>query len=364
MTPVTRDPLDVPIEEKVALLLRRERSGAEGPRLRFVNSGCSCCARSRRTSTPKARDVTQTFIRVGPSFIGDRRRRRRFPELHRGARAARSRLGVHHSRSTCRATPSEWASARGREARREVGRGRAATISFSIRRISGSRSTSRSVIRPSSIARWATRRTTRARASSRRRRRCIGKLKYGPDFMNIQGDRTQEGSLARVRVGRRRRRRRQVAASSRRASSRTTRRRASRRRGSRSSPASRKSHGCSFADSWDERAVPAHAERLAPARREGHRARRHRRGDRPRHRRSRIAARGRSITSATTSSSPARCSTRCKSGKIAGMLKDVAYQANTPVFWNSHGHDRRQELLLARRLVRRRQGRAVADRTR
>ena len=29
-TPVTRDPLDVPIEEKVALLLRGERSGAQG----------------------------------------------------------------------------------------------------------------------------------------------------------------------------------------------------------------------------------------------------------------------------------------------------------------------------------------------
>ena len=26
----------------------------------------------------------------------------------------------------------------------------------------------------------------------------IGKLKYGPEFMNIQADRTQEGSLARV----------------------------------------------------------------------------------------------------------------------------------------------------------------------
>ena len=24
------------------------------------------------------------------------------------------------------------------------------------------------------------------------------------------------------------------------------------------------------------------------------------------------------------------------------MLKDVAYQANTPEFWNSHGHDRRE----------------------
>ena len=40
----------------------------------------------------------------------------------------------------------------------------------------------------------------------------IGKLNYGPALMNIQADRTQEGSLARVRVGRRRRARRPVAA--------------------------------------------------------------------------------------------------------------------------------------------------------
>ena len=39
----------------------------------------------------------------------------------------------------------------------------------------------------------------------------IGKFKYGPEFMNIQADRTQEGSLSRVAVGRRRRARRQVA---------------------------------------------------------------------------------------------------------------------------------------------------------
>ena len=50
---------------------------------------------------------------------------------------------------------------------------------------------------------------------------------------------------------------------------------------------------------------------------------------------SRTAARGRSTISATTSSSRDRSYYEVRNGKIAGMLRDVAYQSNTPVFWNS-----------------------------
>ena len=46
------------------------------------------------------------------------------------------------------------------------------------------------------------------------------------------------------------------------------------------------------------------------------------------------------------------------SGKIVGMLKDVAYQANTPEFWNSLDMIGGKSIVLARRLLRRRQGRA------
>ena len=46
-----------------------------------------------------------------------------------------------------------------------------------------------------------------------------------------------------------------------------------------------------------------------------------------------------------------------KGGKITGMLKDVAYQANTPVFWNCDGHDRRaKSSYWLGGIVRRRQG--------
>ena len=39
MTPVTRDPIDVPIEEKVALLFATNEAALKVPGVRFVNSG-------------------------------------------------------------------------------------------------------------------------------------------------------------------------------------------------------------------------------------------------------------------------------------------------------------------------------------
>src|SRR5438105_4817935 len=38
-TPITRDPIDVPIEEKVALLLAANEAALKVPKLRFANSG-------------------------------------------------------------------------------------------------------------------------------------------------------------------------------------------------------------------------------------------------------------------------------------------------------------------------------------
>ena len=48
-----------------------------------------------------------------------------------------------------------------------------------------------------------------------------------------------------------------------------------------------------------------------------------------------------------------------RNGKIVGMLRDVAYQSNTPVFWNSMDMIGGQVVVLAGRLVQRRQGRAA-----
>ena len=50
-----------------------------------------------------------------------------------------------------------------------------------------------------------------------------------------------------------------------------------------------------------------------------------------------------------------------RNGKIAGMLRDVAYQANTPVFWNSMDMIGGKSSVLARGCLQRRQGRAEPD---
>ena len=77
--------------------LRGERSGAQGARaFASCTSGLQLLRESQDVrATPKARETTQTFVRVGPSFsataVGDRRLR----AVHRRARAARRRLGVH-----------------------------------------------------------------------------------------------------------------------------------------------------------------------------------------------------------------------------------------------------------------------------
>ena len=52
----------------------KPRSRCQG--VRFVQlRRCSCCARSRRCVTSEGTNVTQTFIRVGPTFYGDGDRR-------------------------------------------------------------------------------------------------------------------------------------------------------------------------------------------------------------------------------------------------------------------------------------------------
>jgi len=74
-TPVTRDPIDVPIEEKVALLLSANEAAMKVPKVRFAQSGLQLLREEKTLATTDGTLVTQTFIRVGPSFtvtaIGD-----------------------------------------------------------------------------------------------------------------------------------------------------------------------------------------------------------------------------------------------------------------------------------------------------
>ena len=75
MTPIQRDPLDVPLEEKVALLLAANEAALKVDGVRFVNSGLALLREIKTLVTSEGTNVTQTFIRVGPEFsataIGD-----------------------------------------------------------------------------------------------------------------------------------------------------------------------------------------------------------------------------------------------------------------------------------------------------
>jgi len=161
----------------------------------------------------------------------------------------------------------------------------------------------------------------------------IGKLKYGPEFMNIQGDRTQEGSLARVAWDD------EGVAADRWLiiekgmfkDYQTTREQSA---WIAKLTGVNKSHGCSFADSWssvqfqrmpnvsllpNEKAVSlddiiAATDRGIIIRNRGSWSIDHQRYN--------FQFSGQTFH-------------EIRGGKVVGMLKDVAYQANTPQFWNS-----------------------------
>jgi TldD protein len=67
-TPITRDPVDVAIEDKVALLLAANEAALKVPNIRFVNSGLQLLREEKTLATTDGTLVTQTFVRVGPQF--------------------------------------------------------------------------------------------------------------------------------------------------------------------------------------------------------------------------------------------------------------------------------------------------------
>ena len=131
------------------------------------------------------------------ALSGHRDRTRRFPDARQRDRADAARLGVR-ARAGPRRQRRPVGIRGGAEALGQTSRTPGATISSCTRRTSGSRSTSRSGTPRSWTGRWATRRTTRARASSPRRSACSARCKYGPEFMNVRGDRSEPGACATI----------------------------------------------------------------------------------------------------------------------------------------------------------------------
>jgi TldD protein len=331
MTPVTRDPLEVTIEDKVAMLFATNEAALRVPGIRFVSSGLQLLREIKTYANSEGTETTQTFIRVGPSFSATAVNSKGFQsyteELPPAGRGWEYVTGLDMPGNA-----AKWAQ-------------------FAVEKL-GARSVDAGrydlILTPENL--WLTIHESIGHPTELDRamgyeanyagtsfvappEKVINKLRYGSDLLNIQGDRTQEGSLSRVAwddEG--------VAADKWLIIEKgifkdyqTTREQAA---WTSALTGNNKSHGCSFADSWDSvqfQRMPNVS--LLPAEKEISLD-------------DIVAATDRGIVIKNTGSwsidhqrynfqFSGQVFYEVKGGKITGMLKDVAYQANTPVFWKS-----------------------------
>jgi len=331
MTPIQRDPLEVPLEEKVALLLATNEAALKVNGVRFVTSGLALLREHKTLVTSEGTNVTQTFIRVGPQFsataVGDADFQSYQEEI-----APRGMGWEYIDSLQMPANAERWASL-------AVEKLKAKSVEAGQWDL---------ILEPTNL--WLTIHESIGHATELDRalgqeanyagttfaappEKMIGQFKYGPPFMNIQADRTQEGSLSRVawddegvpadqwllvEQGILK-------------DYQTIREQVSRIQ---HLTGVSRSHGCSFAESWN--AVPFQRMpnvSLLP-------------GDQDIGVEQIVAATDRGILirhSGSWSIDHQRYNFQfsgqafyeIRNGKVAGLLRDVAYQANTPVFWNS-----------------------------
>jgi TldD protein len=331
MTPIRRDPIDIPIEDKVALLLATNEAALKVPRVRFVTSGLQLLREIKTLATTDGTLITQTFVRVGPSFnataIGEGDFQSYSEEL------APRGMGWEYIESLDMPGNAEKWSMRAAEklGARSVEAGRYDLI---IEPTNLWLTIHESIGHPTELDRAMGYEANYAGTSFiAPPEKHIGKLKYGPAFMNIQGDRTQEGSVSRVAwddegvpadswliiekgVFR---------------DYQTTREQVA---WIQKLTGVNKSHGCSYADSWSSvqfQRMPNVS--LLP-------------GDQDLSVNDLIAATDRGIVIRNIGSwsidhqrynfsFSGQTFHEVRGGKIVGMLRDVAYQSNTPYFWNA-----------------------------
>jgi len=330
-TPVQVDPLEVAIEDKVAMLLAANEAALKVPRIRYVNSGVALLREEKTLATTEGTLVTQTFYRVGPQFtataIADGDFQSYTEELApRGA-------GWEYVTSLDMAGNAErWASlAAEKLSARSVEVGRYDLI-LDPRNLW--LTIHESVGHPTELDRAMGYEANYAGTSFvAPPEQVIGKLKYGPEFMNVQADRTQPDSLARVAWDDEGVPADQwlIVEKGTFKDYQTTREQAAwiaRLTGT------DRSHGCSFAQSWAD--VPFQRMpnvSLLP-------------GEREISLDDIIAATDRGVVVKNRGSwsidqqrynfqFSGQVAYEVKKGKITGMLKDVAYQSRTPDFWNS-----------------------------
>jgi TldD protein len=331
VTPVRQDPLEVAIEDKIALLLAANEAALKVKDVRFVNSGLSLLREVKTLLTSEGTNVTQTMIRVGPAFSCTAISGNDF-QTYDEELAPRG-LGWEYVESlNLPGNAERWASNAAEKLKAksvEVG-------SYDL------------ILEPTNL--WLTIHESIGHATELDRaigeeanyagtsfvappEKMLGQLRYGPDFMNVQADRTQEGSLSRVAwddEG--------VPADQWLLVERgvfkdyqTTREQVARIQ---ELTGVGRSHGCSFAESWNAvqfQRMPNVS--LLP-------------GDRDRRVDDIVADTRRGILIRNRGSwsidhqrynfqFSGQAFYEVQNGKIVGMLKDVAYQANTLTFWNS-----------------------------
>jgi TldD protein len=196
---IEQDPFDVPIEEKVALLLAANEAALKIAGARFVNSGMFFLREEKTVATTDGTLVNQTIYRSQPTMTvtavdtaaGDFQTRQSTDVQPMG----RGYEHVRQARLTENAT--RWAEEAVEKLKAkpvDVGR-------YDL------------VLHPSHL--WLTIHESVAHPTELDRalgyeanyagtsfvappEKVLGKLRYGPEFMNVQGDRSQPGSLAAV----------------------------------------------------------------------------------------------------------------------------------------------------------------------
>jgi len=332
ITPVRRDPVDVPLEEKVALLLAANEAALKVPTVRFASSSLSLLREVKTLVTSEGTNVTQTMIRVGPSFQATAIGATGEFQIYEHEIAPRGSGWEYIESVDMRGNAERWAAlAAEKVSAKSVEPGQYDLILDPTNLwLTIHESIGHSTELDRAIGEEANYAGTSFVAPPEK---MIGQLRFGPAFMNIRADRTQEGSLARVAWDDEgvpaddflvvekglfkdyQTTREQVA------------------RIQKLTGVSR-SHGCSFAESWNRvqfQRMPNIS--LMP-------------GERDLTLDDIVAATERGIVVKNRGSwsidhqrfnfqFSGQTFYEVRGGKIVGMLKDVAYQSSTPIFWNS-----------------------------
>jgi TldD protein len=331
MTPVQRDPIDVPLEDKVALLLRANEAALKVKDVRFVTSSLQLLREVKTLVTSEGTNITQTFIRVGPYFSATATAPGDF-QSYEEELAPRGEGWEYIESLDMPGNAERWAAiAAEKLAAKSVEAGQYDLI---LDPTNLWLTIHESIGHPTELDRVIGHEANYAGTSFvAPPDKMIGKLKYGPEFMNVQADRTQTGSLSRVawddegvpgdewliiEKGMFK-------------DYQTTREQS---KWIQHLTGVQRSHGCSFAESWNAvqfQRMPNIS--LLP-------------GERDITLDDIVAATDRGIVIRNRGSwsidnqrynfqFSGQAYHEVRNGKIVGMLRDVAYQSNTPVFWNS-----------------------------